>query len=772
MTKALREAALRLKLLDDVSGPAAKAARALGELDAKINQFTRRRDAAMRDLGAASAQFAAAIGALALPTLKAGAFETSLENIRQKIDGTTESMRRLSEEIRKSGLQSGVGAQRSAATYDTLLGLGASEKDASGMAPSINRASTAYQADTGQLSQAVYSSSGAFGIAASDTGRSLDILAESGKRGAVELSDMAKALPSLSAQFSALGQKGLPALADIAAQLQIVRKSTGNADEAAVALQNFLSSLTGAEASKRLKEAGINLSALQKESAKTGASLVDLILDRVQKVTKGDPEKLAEIFPDRESQRAIRPLMANRQELSDIRAGSLQASGVVDRDFESRIQTFEGKLGRLKAGIKELTISLGEKLLPTAKSVVDTFIRVVDRVDAFVDRNGELVATVAKVSVALLGLRVASAGARLALWSTVLPVAKLARGILGFGTSAAVAASEMIRLQTALKGGAALSGFETFAAGLRGLAMAVPGIGALSSALAGIGAALAAISGPAWLAIAAGVAVVAAAGAMVYRYWDRLAAIFSGVGRALSEQFAPAIQAVRPVLDALAPVGDAVAAGWEKAKAALAAFGEWISGFFQREVLSDGQKAEWESAGHEAATRMIEAVKTKVSELVSWFRELPGRIAAAIGSIDLGRLVKWPALPSWLGGGGGQPSAAPPPAGAPLAGARAAGGPVRRGLPYLVGEKGPEIFQPGQSGRIIPNHQIGGGPSIHAPVTVNLTQNINGHGAHDLQKLAADAARTVTTAITGQLDRQLNRSSQTTFGGLKPYGEQ
>lgn len=38
-----------------------------------------------------------------------------------------------------------------------------------------------------------------------------------------------------------------------------------------------------------------------------------------------------------------------------------------------------------------------------------------------------------------------------------------------------------------------------------------------------------------------------------------------------------------------------------------------------------------------------------------------------------------------------------------LAGARADGGPVAAGSSYLVGERGPEIFQPNQSGTIIPN---------------------------------------------------------------------
>jgi hypothetical protein len=41
-------------------------------------------------------------------------------------------------------------------------------------------------------------------------------------------------------------------------------------------------------------------------------------------------------------------------------------------------------------------------------------------------------------------------------------------------------------------------------------------------------------------------------------------------------------------------------------------------------------------------------------------------------------------------------------------GKRADGGPVTGGTPYLVGERGPELFVPGSSGSIVPNHAMGG----------------------------------------------------------------
>ena len=51
---------------------------------------------------------------------------------------------------------------------------------------------------------------------------------------------------------------------------------------------------------------------------------------------------------------------------------------------------------------------------------------------------------------------------------------------------------------------------------------------------------------------------------------------------------------------------------------------------------------------------------------------------------------------------------------------KAIGGSVQRGQPYMVGERGAEMFVPNQSGSIVPNNQLGGGA-----VTVNQTINLS-----------------------------------------------
>ena len=50
---------------------------------------------------------------------------------------------------------------------------------------------------------------------------------------------------------------------------------------------------------------------------------------------------------------------------------------------------------------------------------------------------------------------------------------------------------------------------------------------------------------------------------------------------------------------------------------------------------------------------------------------------------------------------------------------KAMGGPVSSGSPYVVGEKGPELFVPHASGTIVPNNKMSGGGSGSGGVTVN-----------------------------------------------------
>lgn len=78
-----------------------------------------------------------------------------------------------------------------------------------------------------------------------------------------------------------------------------------------------------------------------------------------------------------------------------------------------------------------------------------------------------------------------------------------------------------------------------------------------------------------------------------------------------------------------------------------------------------------------------------------------------------------------------------------LAGAKAMGGPVTGGQPYLVGEKGPEIIVPSRNSHVIPNSGVNGGAVI-VNQTINISTGVQQTVRAEVQSLLpqiSDAAK-------------------------------
>ena len=80
---------------------------------------------------------------------------------------------------------------------------------------------------------------------------------------------------------------------------------------------------------------------------------------------------------------------------------------------------------------------------------------------------------------------------------------------------------------------------------------------------------------------------------------------------------------------------------------------------------------------------------------------------------------------------------------------QASGGSVSKNTPYVVGERGPEMFVPNSSGRIIPNHQMGGGGTS---VVVNV--DATGSSVESEESQAAALGNMLAQAIQAELVRQ------------------
>ena len=71
----------------------------------------------------------------------------------------------------------------------------------------------------------------------------------------------------------------------------------------------------------------------------------------------------------------------------------------------------------------------------------------------------------------------------------------------------------------------------------------------------------------------------------------------------------------------------------------------------------------------------------------------------------------------------------------------AKGGPAKAGQPYIIGEEGPEIFVPKQSGVVLPNSALrghnAGGPGVNMGGGATVNYNIQAVDAPSFQALVA-----------------------------------
>jgi hypothetical protein len=81
---------------------------------------------------------------------------------------------------------------------------------------------------------------------------------------------------------------------------------------------------------------------------------------------------------------------------------------------------------------------------------------------------------------------------------------------------------------------------------------------------------------------------------------------------------------------------------------------------------------------------------------------------------------------------------------------RAAGGPVTGGSPYIVGERGPELFVPGRSGTVVPNNQLGSSGSTSVVVNVDASgSKVEGNDQQGNQ-----LGRVIAAAVQQELIKQ------------------
>lgn len=383
-------------------------------------------------LGVGAAIAAPAIGGAALGE----AYEAELVTIAQRSDMSAEATDRLGQRILAAGAAANQTRQEMTAIVDALTAQGDSADDALVRGAAVARAATAYGEAGDDIARAAGSLRN-LNMAASETARGLDIMAAAGKEGNFEFGDMARAFPSLTSSAARFGMEGSRALAELAAAAQIARTGAGSSEEAATNLNNLLQKIASPQTEKNFAKLGINLRDSLAAGEAAGKSALETIIELTQRATRGDASRLGYLFEDAQVQKALLPLMRDLDEFRAMRDRALGADGVVERDFQRRMEASAEATDALRIAADRAAISFGENVRPTLDAGKRAVSGLLQGFVAFSNANPALVRTLAIGSLVVAALVATIGGLAVAAGAVLIPLAGLKWAVASLGLTAA-----------------------------------------------------------------------------------------------------------------------------------------------------------------------------------------------------------------------------------------------------------------------------------------------------------------------------------------------
>ncbi|OYW52333.1 MAG: phage tail tape measure protein [Hyphomicrobium sp. 32-62-53] len=693
--------------------------------------------------------------ALQAPIEAATKFETAMLDIAQKAELSDGAMNTLGQRLRDMAPGVNQSAMSMARAMDTLLGMGMDGKTAESVLPTLGKTATAYTADIADLSKTAMAAIDNLKLKAEELPRAMDMLARSGMEGAFELKDMAQYFAPIAAMGEVVGMRGADGVAQLAAALQITRKGAGDSAEAATNLRNVLQKMTSEQVvGKFEKLGGIDLKAALEEQTKAGVLPLEAFIRTTRDVLEksGGKLKVSDLFTDMQMQLAMASLTAQYEEFARIQELTKNSDGLVNKDFERRLQTMGSKMAGLTAAWETFKITAGGALAPSLLPLLKQLTELSTRVAKLAEAYPNLARAVVTATTLLIGGRIAAIGIGWAFLSMKAAVLSAALGVATLGAAIRGAAVASF-VGVATRAAAAMTMLRQALASL----VVMKSVGGLGMVLSTLGSSLLGLLSPVRLVSGAmlvlrgalmltgiGVALagIAAAGSFIYNNWSGIGSAFTAFGSAFMTALGPAKPAVDGLVSGLKSIwnsltsltGPLKASTWKEwGTAAGTAVGQFVSYLSELPQTLAHKGVAWVTLGHDLGMQILEGLKSAASAIISYVQGLASRIGSAVSGAVSGIAGKVKgALP-----GGSAPAPAAPEA-------RASGGPVSAGRPYLVGEQGPELITPTRSGYVHPNGSFGaqaGGMTIHQTMTFNVSGNADEDVVDKIRRVLRDEVR-------------------------------
>lgn len=563
--------------------------------------------------------------AISAPIRAAIGFQSQMTDIAKVGDLSRDSLASLGEQFEEVGRQTNQSTSDIAKSAQILAAAGMSAQESVKLLPQIGRVATAMTADMTDITNLAYATTENLKIPVSELGKAMDSAAEAGQQGKFELADMAKYIPSLAGQYSAMGATGVQALADITSALQVVNKTYPDPSMAADYMTDLLDKRTASITVHKFAEMGSDLMKGLDTALKKGMNPIEAFLDVTQKTLEkkypGTGLKFLNLLlENQQAQGATRALLQHYKEYIKIRDAARNANGTVQNSWLQEIETAAFAEKKALIEYENAKRSFGNSLLPSYTDALNGITPYIKAVNDAIKAHPRLTSAITETVGALVGMRVAGSVAKYAFaWMSVGALGAKAAGVRGLGRAFLIATAPIRKIRTVMIGAlgvGAIGGVgESFMALGGGLIRLGGGLVGLLNPMRLVRGVLRLLK---WTVMGLGVglplAAIAAIGTKIYNNWHGLTVMFKGIGDGFMKALGPtATKWLNPLIGMM---GDL----WK-----------WINGLLGPINATDG---EWHSWGETIGTFVGGAVSgliDRISTLVGWLKGLYNGAKAFLG---------------------------------------------------------------------------------------------------------------------------------------------
>lgn len=211
---------------------------------------------------------------------------------------------------------------------------------------------------------------------------------------------------------------------------------------AATGIKNFMIALTaGKSATKQqqagMKELGLSSTKLAASMQKDAQGTMITVLEQISKLDKTRQVAAFNVLFGKESMGAIAPLLANLDLLKknfDRVGDATKYTGSMQKEYEARAATTANQLQLLRNQATHAGVALGNALLPQINASAAGLMPLIQKATDFVSRNPAMVRALLGAAAGFVALRIAVAGASMALKimsfvASASPIGLIIRGI-------------------------------------------------------------------------------------------------------------------------------------------------------------------------------------------------------------------------------------------------------------------------------------------------------------------------------------------------------